>query len=144
FNTEISVLQGSHTIASPIKMYKDMVMTVTPSASVLTLSGGLLLGDNVPITAINLTKNGAGRVDAANYVGNSLTINAGTAKVIAGASPNLPAGVSVIKSLVIAGGPSTPTAKLDLSNNAMVIDYDGSSPLTGIRQMLAAGFNGGA
>src|SRR5206468_8324057 len=90
FNTDIQVLQGSHTIASPIKMYKDMVVTVTPPASVLTLSGGLLLGDSVPITSVNLTKNGAGRVDAANYVGNSLTINAGAAKVIAGASPNAP------------------------------------------------------
>jgi hypothetical protein len=142
-NTEISVLQGSHTIASPIKMYKDLAITVTPSTSVLTLSGGLLLGDSVPITAINLVKAGAGRVDAASYTANSLTISGGTAKVIPGASSNAPAGVSVIKSLTISGGPSVPTAALDLSNNAMVIDYDGSSPLSAVQQLLAAGLNNG-
>src|SRR5205823_10675746 len=99
FNTEISVLQGSHTIASPIKMYKDMVVTVTPAGSVLTLSGGLLLGDTVPLTAINFSKNGAGEVDAANFTGNALNVNAGAAKVIAGVASNAQGGVSVIKSL---------------------------------------------
>jgi hypothetical protein len=34
--------------------------------------------------------------------------------------------------------------KIDLANNAMIVDYDGGSPLTAIQGFLLSGYNGGA
>jgi hypothetical protein len=48
-----------------------------------------------------------------------------------------------VKSLAIAGGPAAPTAKLDLGNSAMIIDYTGSSPIEDVRQLLRAGLTSG-
>jgi hypothetical protein len=46
-----------------------------------------------------------------------------------------------VGSLSIAGG-ATPTAKLDINNNAVVINYTGASPVATIRSQLLAGRGG--
>jgi hypothetical protein len=51
-------------------------------------------------------------------------------------------GVSVIDSLSIAGTPGAPTATLDLSDNAVVMDYTGTSPAATVRQQIVAGRGG--
>jgi hypothetical protein len=47
-------------------------------------------------------------------------------------------GTAVIQSLTIAGG-EMPTATFDLTDNAVVIDYEGASPVSGVRAQLLTG-----
>lgn len=137
FRNEITVLQGSHTIASPMNLYKDTTIDVAPAASVLTLGGGI--NNTAGGGTAALIKRGAGRVDVPNVRFTSLAIDGGTVRVLAGASANAPAGASSVRGLQIAGGPGAPSARLDLANNALVIDYDSASPIDDIRQYLRAG-----
>ncbi|MEX2141948.1 MAG: PEP-CTERM sorting domain-containing protein [Pirellulales bacterium] len=51
-------------------------------------------------------------------------------------------GTSVFSSLLVAGAPSAPTAMLDLTNNAAVIDYTATSPVATVRSQLVAGRGG--
>ncbi|MEX2141338.1 MAG: autotransporter-associated beta strand repeat-containing protein [Pirellulales bacterium] len=63
----------------------------------------------------------------------SLTINAGSEVRIK------PAGdTSVLGALAISGD-AAPSAMLDLNNNAAIIDYTGTSPMTTVRQQILAG-----
>jgi autotransporter-associated beta strand protein len=50
---------------------------------------------------------------------------------------------SVVKNLSIAGD-ATPTAKLELNNNDLVIDYDATSPIALVTSQIVAGRNGGS
>jgi hypothetical protein len=50
--------------------------------------------------------------------------------------------MSRVGSITIAGG-TTPTAKVDLKTNDLVIDYTGTSPISDVRAMLTSGRNGG-
>jgi hypothetical protein len=43
----------------------------------------------------------------------------------------------------LAGGPAAPTATLDLTNNALVLDYDGASPAEDVRSLIIAGRTSG-
>ena len=57
----------------------------------------------------------------------------------------LPAGASktlVTPSITIAGTSAVPTGKLDLTNNALVVDYSGDTPAGVIRQLIVAGRGG--
>jgi hypothetical protein len=57
---------------------------------------------------------------------NQLTIGSGARATIRTTAPgNLPTGTSRLSTLSIDGGP-TPTGTLDLSNNALVLDYNGA------------------
>lgn len=142
FNTEVTVQQGSHTIFSPMILYNDMVVTVTPANGKLTLGGQLI----APPAGgpRKLTKEGAGVAEILNARLATLAINGGEVKVTQNTTANSTAGSSLLKNLTIAGPVATPTAKLDLTNNALVIDYDGASPITTVRSQLKAGFNNGA
>jgi hypothetical protein len=67
-----------------------------------------------------------------------LSINGGTVAI----APNgTAAGASIVGSLSIAGDVS-PTARLNLANNAAIIDYTGTSPVDLVRQQIIAGRGG--
>jgi autotransporter-associated beta strand protein len=77
----------------------------------------------------------AGTLVARRFVNTALAINAGSAQVIAGASPNSADGMSIVPSLSIALG-----AQLDLTNNSLTIDYTTlGTLLTDVRNDLLAG-----
>jgi uncharacterized protein YjbI with pentapeptide repeats len=132
-SASINVTTGSHTIAAPLVLNDDLNVIVAPAASVLTLSG--------PLTAAGrtITKAGAGRVDLPRVNAGGLNVNAGTARLAPGA------GTSRVNSLAIAGG-SAPTAQLDVTNNALVIDYasGGPSPLAMVKAQVTSGSAGGS
>src|SRR5207248_3323623 len=54
------------------------------------------------------------------------------------------AGTSKVATLSIAGASSAWTARLDLSNNGLVVDYTGSSPFAQIENQLKQGYNNGS
>lgn len=132
---EMNVLSGSHTIAAPLLLASSTNINVAAGTSEFTLGG-----DMSCVGGVVVSKTGAGTVAAKNVRADGLTISAGTVRVAASATPNGAQGLSYVGSLSIAGGPSAPTATLDLKNNAMGIG--GSLPAADVRQFLAAGSSG--
>src|SRR5688500_7568800 len=127
---------GSHTVTAPLVLNDDVLITVgtgagAPSASVLTLGG--------PITATGrtITKAGAARLDVGSLSAAGLTVNSGTVLLRAGS------GTSRVQVLTI---PTVTTPRrLDITNNALVIDYasGGPSPIADVRAHIGRGFAGG-
>jgi autotransporter-associated beta strand protein len=114
----------SQTAPSSITMSGLGTFTMTGNN---TYTGGTNVQSGTLITSTNLS-NGP------------LTITGGTTRVAQKAVSNDPAGVTIVPSISIAGG------SLDLTNNAMVIDYTaGNSPLsTVVRPAIVSGFASGS
>jgi autotransporter-associated beta strand protein len=125
----------SHTTV-PVIAYQDATIGV---------AGGIDSGFSVgPVRgASHVTKIGAGELSAQHYRVDRLTINEATAAVTQRATSGEFAGTSRVKQLAIAGG-VTPTATLDVTNNAFVIDYDAISPLSTVQAQITNAYNGGA
>lgn len=141
FANEVNALQGSHTVISPINLYKDLRVSAEAGAKV-TLSGQVT--DLSGAGTLALAKNGAGTIEMVNIRMYEVAVNAGTLRVSPGSpTNNAPEGASLIRILSIAGTPTAPTAALDLSNNALVLDYNGASPIDNVRELLRAGINTG-
>jgi hypothetical protein len=88
---------------------------------------------------VGLTKTGAGTLTVNNLRTTSLSINGGAVVVAANGTTN---ATSVLSSLSIAGG-EVPTGKLDLNNNAAIINYPtGSSPVATVRRLILTGRGG--
>ncbi|MEX2138730.1 MAG: PEP-CTERM sorting domain-containing protein [Pirellulales bacterium] len=127
-DAQINVPRGSHTISAPLALADNTVVTVTPAASNLSITGA------VTGTSASLTKAGAGTLTVNQLRATGLTINAGKVVVASDGTPDTP----VVGSLSIAGG-AAPTATFDLTNNAAVVDYTGASPVATVRQQILAG-----
>lgn len=77
-----------------------------------------------------VTKLGNGVYGAKHFRAGTLSINGGTLRVNAESTGTLDQHVSRVNTLTLAGGAS-PTVQLDLMNNEFIIDYSGTSPLSG-------------
>jgi autotransporter-associated beta strand protein len=84
------------------------------------------------------TVNDGTLITATNFSNGTLTVNAGTAQVGAKVSVDDPAGITIIPGMTLAAG-----AVLDLTNNGMIVDYTGASPLASIKASISAGYAGG-
>ena len=131
----ISVLNGSHTISSPMAIAANNIVekagpgTLTISgaqtngaATAWTVTAGTLnlnsdAGTTTTVNANSATNFGSSQHLAALNIG-----EAATATVTAGATKNV-----VTKALTIAGG-ATPTGKLDVTDNAAIVDYPAAGP----------------
>lgn len=120
------------------------------SAGTYTLAGGNL-------TATNTTNNGSytqtgGTASLGNVSGTgSISVSSGTsaAKSIHQNSLSVSAnaivtlatnsGASVVKTLAMPGGAGA-TAAIDLGNNALLVDYSGTSPMSDIRAAVISGY----
>jgi hypothetical protein len=130
-DAQINVTQGSHTIGAPLTLADNTVVTVTPAASNLTLSGP------VSGTSASLIKAGAGTLTVNNVRVNALAINGGKVAIAEDDTPSTP----VVGALTIAGGAS-PTATFDIANSAAVVDYTGTSPVQTVRDQILSGRGG--
>src|SRR5204863_3536697 len=106
---------------------------VSGAANVLALT-------NLQPTGAAVTKSGAGLLAVNALRAGALNVNAGTVKILPQGSPGV---ASVIGGLTIAGG-AAPTAALDLTNNGLVVDYTGQSPLATIQSQITSGYGGGS
>jgi hypothetical protein len=116
----IVVVNGAHQINQAVRL-NDSTNVDVAAGKVLTLSS--------PLTAAGgagLTKLGSGKLVINNIRAAALNANAGAIELTA-------ATVSVVSSLGIQNG-----AQVDLTDNSMIIDYAGGSPIDTIRQYLAA------
>jgi autotransporter-associated beta strand protein len=125
-NAVIEVQSGNHTISAPVSLDDDLSFQVV-SQSGLTLFGILTSPGRT------ITKEGLGSVNLERVRAASLVVSQGIVQISPKATPNDPAGTSVVQSLSI-----SPGAKLYMNNNSMIIDYTGSvgSLVTNIRQHL--------
>lgn len=136
----ITVGVGTANIGGTVLWPRPMRANVAAN-TVLTISGGINPGSVGTLGAgtFDLTKTGAGRLDAFDFDARQLFINQGTLKLL----PNNTAAQRVkVGTLSIAGG-TTPTAKLDMSNSALVVDYTDPSPLAEIKAQILAGYTSG-
>jgi hypothetical protein len=106
----INVIAGSHFIDSAVTLADDTVVTVTPAGSTLAFRGALSANGRT------VTKAGAGTATFTNVRAAALNVQAGTVRIPAQAAALSAAGTSVLNSLSVAGA-------LDLTNNALVLDY---------------------
>jgi hypothetical protein len=121
--------------------------TRAPGTAVITKVGDntLILG-SVRNTAVIANVSNQQETVFSAFTG--LNIQQGTVKLANRASDNPlttfdEGNTGWYKSVTIAGG-TTPTAKLDVADNALVIDYDTTSPKETVRQQLLAGLAGGS
>jgi hypothetical protein len=135
-NAQVHVAGGNHTISAPITLADDAAFAVLPANSNLALTGPLNAATR------DVSKSGAGALTVPNIRAAGLSVDAGTVTVAANGTND---ALSVVNRLAIAGG-DTPTAKLDLANNAAIVDYTGTipadSPAATIRQQILAGRGG--
>ncbi len=121
-------VSGNNTLTAPIAF--DNIGTVGIDAGgTLTLTSDT--NDNTADLTARLRKVGAGTLNVRNVRLPGLQIDAGQVRV----SPSgIPAGTSRVSSLTIAAG-----ATLDLTNNALILDYASPSPLASVQSMLQGG-----
>lgn len=121
------------------------------SASSGTWGGYVGVGTSGTLTGAAV-KTGAGAFAAGHFRVGTLAIDAGTLAVLQEGTNVFGGGadmhVSRVETLTITGG-ATPTASLDLSNNELIIDYTGTSPLNGGTNSVLFGqinsaYNGGS
>ena len=125
----MSVTSGSHTISAPVILADSTVVSVSPAASNLSITGGLAAAN------LSLVKAGAGTLTVNQLRAAGLAINGGKV-VVASAS-----GPAIIGAPTIAGN-AAPTATLDLTDNAAVLDYSGTNTVARVRAQLLAGRRG--
>jgi hypothetical protein len=131
----INVLNGSHTISAPLMLAKDTTITIPPDGETLTIAGNLSAGSGV-----TLTKAGSGVLQVPRVRAAALAITGGDLIVASDGSDN---AASNVQSLSVSAVGGSYAARLDLNNNAMVIDYSGSSPVADVQSALASGYHGG-
>jgi hypothetical protein len=133
-SASLNVSQGSHTIAAPLVLADDLDVSVAGSTDTLTVSG-----DITAAAGVQITKLGPGTAALKHVRADAAKVNAGTLRVLPNGSA---AGTSRVKSLSVNSGGGG-QGRLDLTNNGMVVDYDGVSPLTDIRALIVTGRNNG-
>jgi hypothetical protein len=146
----INVVSGSHTISAPLTIAAGKTVTKS-GAGTLTISGtqthgaGAVLVASAGTTNLNsdagtnllLQANAAVNLGATQHLG-GVQIGAGaTLQVATGPSKSL-----VTPTLAIAGTPTAPTGKLDLTTNSGIVNYTGTSPADAIRQQILSGRGG--
>lgn len=137
-NANIDVRRGSHIISAPVEFATRARINVAQAEDTLTLTQ-----DSIIPASITLNKTGPGTLAMTRARFASLAVLGGTLRIDPTAQNNNPAKTSLIQNLWIAGPTDAPTARLDLANNAMIIDYTDSSPLAAVRQWLRVGLLGG-
>lgn len=132
----INVLSGSHTIEANVNFARDTTVHVAAPGSTLTATNAYSY-DGLS----RLIKTGPGRVELPRVTNSRLTIDAGTVAIL----PNgTSAATSRVRKLEIAGGVS-PTSRLDLADNDLVIDYEPfESPLATVAAQIATGYAAGS
>lgn len=129
-SSTIEVVNGSHTINAPMSLLANTLVKVTPAGSTLTISNDVNGG------TATLTKSGTGMLEMKNVRAAGVAVNNGALRIIPNGGN---AGTSKVQSVTVAAG-----AKVDMTDNDMVVDYTGASPITTIAGLIQTGYASGA
>jgi hypothetical protein len=145
----ITVEEGNHTFTVPMEVLVSsgtsafMNYSVSRAQDVLTVQSEIAI-NIIGGQTLTFQKQGLGRLDINNiettdpvFQPTNILVSGGTMRLL----PN--SGRTRVNAVSIAGG-TTPTAKFDITNNPVVVDYETTSPATTIRAQLASAYNGGA
>ena len=113
---------GSQEIATPVQLQDNTRVSVLLAGSTVRLSNQVSAA-----AGVTLTKAGAGVLEMRNVRTPALNVTSGTVRVLADGTAN---GLSTVNTLTV----DTPSARLDITNNAFVVDHSGTSPLQEIRE----------
>lgn len=130
----LNVQSGNHTIAAPIHVSDDLLVTVNNNTDSLTLPGNLTFDSNT-----DLTRAGGGALSLKSAKVNSLTVGSGTLVLLAHADSTTRA-----TSLNISGASNAWTGKLDINDNLVAVEYANGTPLTTIANQILQGYASGA
>ncbi|HEX4055732.1 MAG TPA: trypsin-like serine protease [Tepidisphaeraceae bacterium] len=141
---------GTHYISAPVTLSTNTAITVANSGDVLQISGSI--GGSGGIT---VSGSGVLALDAVNNYAGATTVSGGN--LVVAASGALPSGnkLTIASSGVVLFGQNTggetlssltinTGGTLDLTNNHLILDYTGSSPVSTIRGYLTTGYNSGS
>lgn len=130
----IVVRNGNHTVNSPIVLNRPLAMDVKNAGNTLTLTGAITANNNGyikfgPGTAVARSIDTTGSF---NVVGGTLRLAAGS-------------GTSKVTALRVEGATDAWAAKLDVTNNGVIIDYNTTlTVLSTVQNQLKNGYAGGA
>ena len=138
-NARLEATAGSHAISAPMTWNQNVLASVATGAT-------LNVSNDVTVAAgKGLTKDGGGTLGMKNLRMASVDVQSGTLRVNAGAANGEPARVSKVTTFTIAGGPTAPTAKLDLTNNALILtSTGGGNPAADVKAYIASAYAGGS
>ena len=154
----VNNLNGNNTISNPIivgvgtigtlgggtvnLVPRQMRAHVQQPGGVLALTGGIAAGSvgTLGTGTFDLIKTGPGRLDTRAFAARELKIDDGTVRMTPGNS----AGDRISVATLTIAGAGTPTARLDITNQAFVINYTDASPLATVYAQIQAGFAGGS
>jgi autotransporter-associated beta strand protein len=128
-------VSGDNVYGGNVTLNLDSTIGVTAgSLKIGRVSGGSIL-----------TKIGTGALTAEQFRTTGLTVSTTTVKIAQKAMIGDPADTSIVNNLAIAGG-VTPTATLDITNNAVVVDYStaDAEPFDTIRAQIINAYNANA
>jgi hypothetical protein len=109
-----------------------------PAGATISVAAGKTATINSALNVTTWTKSGNGTLTVPNVHADALTVGAGALVT----APN--GGTSVLKALSIAGPPNAPSAKIDLTSSAAIVDYPaaGPNPAVTIREQIISGRGG--
>lgn len=142
FTSSLNVEDGNHVITAGLEAGAALTINTNKATDSLTLSGPLFVTD---AETVNFSKTGAGTATLPHLRYNSVSLNGGTLKI---ASNGTETGASEVNSISFAGG-TAPTAKLDLTNNGLIVDWDTAATtprpnaIFSVRGRIVNGYNGG-
>lgn len=141
------VQAGSHVITAPLAVRSPRLAASVPAGASLKTPGIVAEGAGGEdfSDVLDFVKTGTGNFETGHLRFDLATISGGTVKIT---SDGTDAATSELNTLTFAGG-TAPTAKLDLTNNALIIDWDSTADparpnaLFSTRNRIINGFNGG-
>ena len=117
----LTVQAGNHVITANMETRVRVAVSIAAGASLKT--GGIAAVDatlNPTYETTSFVKSGDGSYDTGFLRYDTVTLSAGTTKITADGTAN---GTSEMNAISFAGGVA-PTSKLDITNNALIVDYD--------------------
>jgi len=126
----IVVTGGTHTIVTPIVIQTDLRIAVVAGSTLITS------GNQTAASGVDIIKSGSGRWDTKNFLADTFSITAGTVTILPVGGGAAASRTNVLSLL--------PTGSLDVNDAALIIDYDGDSPMPGILALVQSGRAGGS
>lgn len=142
----LTVVAGNHVISAPLASRVRVAASIAAGTSLKTpgiIAEGATGEDFSDV--LDFVKTGTGTFETGHLRFDVVTVSGGTVKLTADGTD---AATSEVNSITFAGG-TAPTAKLDLTNNSMIVDWDSTADparpnaIFSIRARIVNGYNAG-